>query len=94
MLKEVFSEQETYDFAYSLAQTAKAGDIFCLCGDLGVGKTVFTKGFAKAVVGVEPDETRNKAIYHHWGFTEYIHTGTETYPDGTIISVEFYGKQL
>ena len=57
-------------------------------------KDLKRKGFAKAVVGVEPDETRNKAIYHHWGFTEYIHTGTETYPDGTIISVEFYGKQL
>ena len=57
-------------------------------------KDLKRKGFAKAVVGVEPDETRNKAIYHHWGFTEYIRTGTETYPDGTIISVEFYGKQL
>ncbi len=49
MLKEVFSEQETYDFAYSLAQNAKSGDIYCLCGDLGVGKTVFTKGFAKGL---------------------------------------------
>ena len=49
MLKEVFSEQETYDFAYSLAQNAKNGDIYCLCGDLGVGKTVFTKGFAKGL---------------------------------------------
>ena len=57
-------------------------------------KDLKQKGYTKAVVGVEPDETRNKAIYHHWGFTEYIHTGTETYPDGTIISVEFYGKQL
>lgn len=49
MIKEVFSERETYDFAYDLAQTANAGDIFCLCGDLGVGKTVFTKGFAKGL---------------------------------------------
>ena len=32
-----------------MAQTANAGDIFCLCGDLGVGKTVFTKGFAKGL---------------------------------------------
>ena len=52
------------------------------------------KGLAKAIVGVEPDETLNKAIYSHWGFTEHIHTGTETYPDGTVINVEFYGKQF
>ena len=52
------------------------------------------KGLAKAIVGVEPDETLNKEIYRHWGFTEYIRTGTETYPDGTVINVEFYGKRL
>lgn len=52
------------------------------------------KGFTKAIAGVEPDERRNKEIYRHWGFTEYIRTGTETYPDGTVISVEFYGKRL
>ncbi len=50
--------------------------------------------FEKAIVGVEPDETLNKEIYRHWGFTELIHTGTETYPDGTVINVEFYAKQL
>ena len=46
------------------------------------------------MVGVEPEEKLNKAIYHHWGFTEHIATGTETYPDGTVIRVEFYGKLL
>lgn len=49
MKKEVFSEQETFDMAYTLAQEAKKGGIYCLCGDLGVGKTVFTKGFAKGL---------------------------------------------
>ena len=52
------------------------------------------RGYTKAVVGVEPGEETNKAIYHHWGFTEPISTGTETYPDGTVIDVEFYGKRL
>lgn len=49
MIKEVFSEEETFELAKALAQDAKAGDIYCLCGDLGVGKTVFTKGFAKGL---------------------------------------------
>ena len=57
-------------------------------------KDLKRKGLARAIVGVEPDETLNKAIYYHWGFTELIHTGTETYPDGTVINVEFYKKQL
>lgn len=52
------------------------------------------KGYEKAVVGVEPDEKRNQEIYHHWGFTEYIRSGSETYPDGTVIDVMFFGKQL
>lgn len=52
------------------------------------------KGFEKAVLGVEPKERRNKERYQHWGFTEHIKTATEQYPDGTVIDVEYYGKQL
>ena len=52
------------------------------------------KGYKRAVVGVEPGERLNREIYHHWGFTEHICTGSETYPDGTVIDVEFYGRQL
>lgn len=35
-----------------MAQKAEAGTVFCLDGDLGVGKTVFTQGFA-AGLGIE-----------------------------------------
>jgi len=52
------------------------------------------KGYRKAVVGVEPEEKRNREIYRHWGFTEEICSGTETYPDGTVIDVLFFGKTL
>lgn len=40
------SFDETQDIAKKLAANAKSGDIFCLTGDLGVGKTAFSKGFA------------------------------------------------
>ena len=52
------------------------------------------KGYTKAVLGVEPQETDNVQMYQHWGFTEYIKSATEQYPDGTIIDVDYYGKQL
>ena len=52
------------------------------------------KGFTKATLGVEPDEVKNKEIYAHYGFTEYIKSGKEYYPDGTVIDVEYYGKSI
>ena len=52
------------------------------------------KGYRRAIVGVEPEEKRNLEIYRHWGFTELVGTGTETYPDGTVIKIDFFGKKL
>lgn len=46
MIYEVNSPEETYELGKSLGSTANVGEIYCLNGDLGVGKTVFTKGFA------------------------------------------------
>lgn len=48
------SAEETFDFAKGLARDAKAGDVFCLHGDLGVGKTVFSQGFAAGLGITEP----------------------------------------
>lgn len=40
------SRQETIEIAKKFASTVKKGDIICLNGDLGAGKTAFTSGFA------------------------------------------------
>ncbi len=53
---ESFSPQETEDLGRKLAEYANEGQIFCLNGDLGVGKTVFTKGFAEGL-GVKEQVT-------------------------------------
>lgn len=47
-----FCPKDTFDFAYQLGKEAKSGEVFCLIGDLGVGKTLFSQGFAKGL-GVE-----------------------------------------
>ena len=54
MIKERFRPEETYALGKSLGEAAKAGDVFCLNGDLGVGKTVFTQGFANGLGIMEP----------------------------------------
>ena len=53
MIKETRCQMETEELACQLAKEAKVGDIYCLIGDLGVGKTAFTKGFAR---GLDIDE--------------------------------------
>ena len=52
MVRETFSPEETFEFGKELGKQAKAGTVICLDGDLGVGKTVFTQGFA-AGLGIE-----------------------------------------
>ena len=44
-----FSEEMTFEIGEKLGEKADKGEIICLEGDLGVGKTVFTKGFAEGL---------------------------------------------
>ena len=46
------SEKETFDFAGSYAKKLLGGEVIGLVGELGAGKTVFTKGLA-AGLGVK-----------------------------------------
>ena len=41
------SSKQTEDIAFEYAKTLKNGDVVVLSGDLGAGKTAFTKGVAK-----------------------------------------------
>jgi len=49
MICESFAVEDTENLGFILGQEAKKGDIFCLSGNLGAGKTVFTQGFAKGL---------------------------------------------
>lgn len=54
MIIESHNREETFQLGKRLGENAKAGDIYCLTGDLGTGKTVFTQGFAKGLGITEP----------------------------------------
>ncbi len=47
MIIETNSASETLALGEKLGKAAKPGQIYTLNGDLGVGKTVLTQGFAK-----------------------------------------------
>ncbi len=47
------SERETRKFARQVGEQTNAGDIICLKGELGAGKTQFVKGFVTAF-GINP----------------------------------------
>lgn len=52
MIFESNSAEDTFAFGKKLGREAVPGEIICLDGDLGVGKTVFTQGFA-AGLGID-----------------------------------------
>lgn len=45
---------ETFQLGMELAEHAVPGQVYCLDGDLGTGKTVFTQGFAAGLGIKEP----------------------------------------
>ena len=54
MVIETWKPQETFELGRRMGERAQAGQIICLEGDLGVGKTVFTQGFAEGLGIREP----------------------------------------
>ena len=54
MVIETFSPEETEELGIHFGKEAKPGTVCTLIGDLGVGKTVFTKGLAAGLGITEP----------------------------------------
>ena len=48
------SERDTEDFACELAKSLPCGSVIALDGNLGAGKTVFARGFARGLGITEP----------------------------------------
>lgn len=54
MTIESYKAQDTFEIGRQLGEKAKPGQVICLFGDLGAGKTVFAKGFAEGLGIKEP----------------------------------------
>ena len=59
-------EKDTFELGFSLAKDARPGDIYCLEGDLGAGKTVFAKGFGWGLGISEPISSPTFTILHEY----------------------------
>ena len=60
------SDLQTYALGKALAQKARPGQVYALNGDLGVGKTVFTKGFAAGLHIDEPVSSPTFTLIHEY----------------------------
>lgn len=47
MVVETFSADETYEYGRKMGSEARPGDVYCLTGDLGVGKTGLYPGICR-----------------------------------------------
>lgn len=93
MIKETYNYKETYELGYNMGRSAKAGEVYCLDGDLGVGKTVFTQGFAKGLDINEPINSPTFTIVqeYHEGRIPLYHF--DVYRIGDITEMDEIGYE-
>lgn len=63
------SYEETQKIAADFAKTLKEGDVLCMYGDLGVGKTAFVQGLAKGLEINEPITSPTFTIVNEYSGT-------------------------
>lgn len=93
MITETHNSKETYKLGFNMGKSAKAGDVYCLDGDLGVGKTVFTQGFAKGLGINEPINSPTFTIVqeYHEGRLPLYHF--DVYRIGDITEMDEIGYE-
>ena len=101
MIKETFSQEETFAFGKWIAENALPGQVYTLVGDLGVGKTVFTQGVAEGLGITEPVNSPTFTIIQEYesGRMPFYHF--DVYRIGDIEEMEeigyddyFYGNGI
>ena len=93
MVIETWTPEETFQLGKELGARAKAGDVYTLNGDLGVGKTVFTQGVAAGLGIVEPVNSPTFTIVQEYeeGRIPFYHF--DVYRIGDVEEMEEIGYQ-
>ena len=66
MIVQSFCAEDTYEIGKKIGQEAVPGQVICLYGNLGVGKTVFTKGLADGLGITEPIQSPTFTIVREY----------------------------
>lgn len=87
MIFQTHSPEETRALAERLGRLMQPGDVLCLIGDLGAGKTTFTQGLAHGL-GLPPDEPVNSPTFtlvaeHPGGRLPLYHFDVYRLPDSS-----------
>jgi len=77
------SDQETIHLGQELGKVLKEGDVIALVGELGSGKTCFTKGLALGL-GVSPDTIITSPSFSLINEYEGRHTLSYPFPFGCL----------
>lgn len=93
MIIESFGAKDTYELGKTMGEKAKKGDVYLLLGDLGVGKTVFTQGFADGLGITEPVSSPTFTIIQEYeeGRLPFYHF--DVYRIGDVEEMEEIGYQ-
>ena len=90
---ETWKPEETYELGKKMGEEAVPGQVICLNGDLGVGKTVFTQGFA-AGLGIEgPVNSPTFTIVQQYGEGRLPLYHFDVYRIGDISEMEEIGYE-
>lgn len=90
---ESYSTEDTFEYAKKLGKNAKPGQVYTLTGDLGVGKTIFTKGFASGLSIDEPVDSPTFTIVKEYlsGRLNFYHL--DVYRIGDVSEMDEIGYE-
>ncbi len=104
-----YGEEETFKIGQMLGRKALPGQIFCLVGDLGTGKTVLAKGMADGL-GIQEDivsptftivqEYQGRLPFYHFDIyrimdeDELFEIGWEEYINGNGVCLVEWADQV
>lgn len=91
MVIETRSPQETFALGKRIGETARAGQIYTLTGDLGTGKTVFTQGVAEGIGISEPVSSPTFTIVQEYGSGRLPFYHFDVYRIGDVEEMEEIG---
>ncbi len=91
MIIETRSPEDTYALGEKIGRASVKGQVYTLVGDLGVGKTVFTKGLAKGLGIEEPISSPTFTIIQEYDGTRLPFYHFDVYRIGDVEEMDEIG---